>query len=208
MGWEYSRFPRRALTQNSLKEFETSIGNIQDHKTDFLTNSIFGLSLVLCLPFIMNTVDTFAGFSRFWMSQSKTRTNRPNADTNAFRKICKKIGGPKLLVPAAGGRFSEAWGPPQFQEKRPRSEKAILGALGAFRDILGAALGAQKIILGMRNPILGMASHDLCSAKTTILGATPRAIPGNWWEPTWKIFLCILGALFSKIGVVPVRGRF
>ena len=47
--------------------------------------------------------------------------------------------------------ISEAWGTPQFQEKRSRSEKAILGALGAFRDILGAALGVfcQKIILGM-----------------------------------------------------------
>ena len=30
----------------------------------------------------------------------------------------------------------------------------------------------------MRNPILGMASHDLSNAKTTILGATPGAIPG------------------------------
>ena len=65
---------------------------------------------------------------------------------------------------------SEALGPPQFQEKRSRREKAILGALGAFRGILGAALGVQNIILGMRNPILGMASHDLCNAKTRILG--------------------------------------
>ena len=30
----------------------------------------------------------------------------------------------------------------------------------------------------MQNPILGMASHDLCNAKTRILGATPGAIPG------------------------------
>ena len=30
----------------------------------------------------------------------------------------------------------------------------------------------------MRNPMLGMESHDLCNAKTTILGATPGAIPG------------------------------
>ena len=41
-----------------------------------------------------------------------------------------------------------------------------------------AALWVQKIILGMQHPILGMASHDLCNAKTTILGATPGAIPG------------------------------
>ena len=30
----------------------------------------------------------------------------------------------------------------------------------------------------MRNPILGMASRDLCNAKTRILGATPGAVPG------------------------------
>ena len=73
---------------------------------------------------------------------------------------------------------SGAWGPPQFQEKRSRSEKAILGALGEFRDILGAALGIQSSILGIRNSILGMASHDLSNTKTTILGATLGAIPG------------------------------
>ena len=48
--------------------------------------------------------------------------------------------------------LSEAWGPPQFQEKHSLGEKAILGALGEFRGILGAALG-------IRNSILGMASH-------------------------------------------------
>ena len=66
--------------------------------------------------------------------------------------------------------MSEAWGPTQFQEKRSRSEKAILGALGESRGILGAALG-------VRNSILGMASHDSSNTKTTILGATPGAIP-------------------------------
>ena len=72
---------------------------------------------------------------------------------------------------------SEAWGPPQFQEKRSRSEKAILGALGEFRGILGAALGIGNSILGIRNSILGMASHDLVNTKPTILGATLGAIP-------------------------------
>ena len=72
----------------------------------------------------------------------------------------------------------EAWGPPQFQEKRSRSEKAILGALGEFRGILGAALGVGNSILGIRNSILGMASHDLINTKPTILGATLGAIPG------------------------------
>ena len=74
--------------------------------------------------------------------------------------------------------FSEAWEPPRFQEKRSRSGKAILGALGEFRGILGAALGAGNSILGIRNSILGMASHDLSNTKPTILGATLGAIPG------------------------------
>ena len=73
---------------------------------------------------------------------------------------------------------SEAWEPPQFQEKRSRSERAILGALGEFRGILGAALGVGNSILGIRNSILGMASHDLINTKPTILGATLGAIPG------------------------------
>ena len=73
---------------------------------------------------------------------------------------------------------SEAWGPPQFQEKRSRSEKAILGVLGEFRGILGATLGIRNSILGIRNSILGMASHDLSNTKPTILGATLGAIPG------------------------------
>ena len=75
-------------------------------------------------------------------------------------------------------QYSEAWGPPQFQEKRSRSERAILGALGEFRGILGAALGIGNSILGIRNSILGMASHDLINTKPTILGATLGAIPG------------------------------
>ena len=79
---------------------------------------------------------------------------------------------------ALGFFFSLAWGPPQFQEKRSRSEKAILGALGEFRGILGAVLGIGNSILGIRNSILGMASHDLINTKPTILGATLGAIPG------------------------------
>ena len=74
--------------------------------------------------------------------------------------------------------FSEAWEPPQFQEKRARSEKAILGALGDFRGILRAALGIRNSILGIRNSILGMASHGLSNTKTKILGVTPGAISG------------------------------
>ena len=78
--------------------------------------------------------------------------------------------------------FSEAWGPPQFQEKRSRSEKAILGALGEFQGVLGA-LGIGNSILGIRNSILGMASHDLINTKPTILGATLGAIPAIAADP-------------------------
>ena len=39
-------------------------------------------------------------------------------------------------------------------------------------------LSPEKLILGMRNSILGMASHNLSNTKTTILGATPGAILG------------------------------
>ena len=111
--------------------------------------------------------------------------------------------------------LSEAWEPPQFQEKRSRSEKAILGALGEFRGILGAALGVQKIILGMRNPILGMVSRDLSNAKATILGATPGAISGIFGNARERFsFAPAFSERFSRIGVVPARqtlpspGRF
>ena len=56
--------------------------------------------------------------------------------------------GPKLQ------EYSEVWGPPQFHEKRASSDKAILGALGVFQGILGAALGMQEVTLGTRNSIL------------------------------------------------------
>ena len=105
---------------------------------------------------------------------------------------CKSIlwvtGAGGLLTARQGGEeselhhdtgISEAWGPPQFQEKRSRSERAILGALGEFRGILGAALGIGNSILGIRNSILGMASHELINTKPTIrIGATLGAIPG------------------------------
>ena len=95
--------------------------------------------------------------------------------------------------------FSEAWGPPQFQEKRSRSEKAILGALGEFRGILGAGLGLQKVTLGMRNSILGMAFHDLSNTKPVILGATPGAIPGIDGNPHERFsFAPTFSELFFK----------
>ena len=38
--------------------------------------------------------------------------------------------------------------------------------------------GSRSSENNSQNPILGMASHDLCNVKTTILGAAPGAIPG------------------------------
>ena len=73
---------------------------------------------------------------------------------------------------------SEVWGPRQFQEKRSRSEKAILGALGEFWGILEATVLIQKVILGIRNSSLGMVSHDLSNTESTILGATLGVILG------------------------------
>ena len=55
--------------------------------------------------------------------------------------------------------------------KRPFSELSE-----RFRGIIGAALG-------IRNSILRMAFHDLSNRKTTILGATPGAIPGIGGNP-------------------------
>ena len=94
-----------------------------------------------------------------------------------------KFHGPFLATSLLHYTISEAWGPPQFQEKRSRSERAILGALGEFRGILGAALRIGNSILGIRNSILRMASHDFINTKPTILGATLGAIPGTAANP-------------------------
>ena len=66
---------------------------------------------------------------------------------------------------------------------RSQKAQALVGALGEFRGILGAALGIQKLFLGIRSSTLGMTSHDLSYTKTTILGATPGAIPRTGGNP-------------------------
>ena len=77
-------------------------------------------------------------------------------------------------------KVSEAWGTPQCQGKRSRSEKATLRALAQFQGILGAALRIRSSILGIRN-----SSHDSSNfvTRTTILGATPGVIPGIGGNP-------------------------
>ena len=77
-----------------------------------------------------------------------------------------------------------------------------------FQGILRAALRVQKITLRMRNPILGMASHNLCTAKTIILGATPGAIPGIDGTHMEIVHLPMNSrSVFSRIGAVPARQR-
>ena len=77
-------------------------------------------------------------------------------------------------------------GPPQFQEKCSWSERAPFSELSAeFQGILRAALGIQKLIFGIWNFTLGMASHDLSNTKTTILG-----------EHTWRFSFALA---FSQI---------
>ena len=39
----------------------------------------------------------------------------------------------------------------------------------------------------MRNPILGMAAHDLCNAKTPEFSEQLPSNSQNCWEPTWKL---------------------
>ena len=68
--------------------------------------------------------------------------------------------------------------------------------------ILGAALGIQKLILGMRKSILRMPSHDLSNTKTTILGATPGAILGFDGHPHERFSFppAFSGAFFQELG--------
>ena len=107
---------------------------------------------------------------------------------------------------------SEAWGRPQFQEKRSWSEKAILGALGEFRGILGAALGVQKIILGMGNPILGRASHDLSNTEPQFSEQLSEQFPELMGTRPKDFHLPLHSrSVFSRIGVVPacqIKGFF
>ena len=136
----------------------------------------------------LNTTFFFSNFSgAAWISQQNQGISHQKG------LIPRTFWPPPLHVedPYATRSYSEAQGPPQFQEKRSRSDKAILGALGAFRGILGAALGVQNIVLGMRNPILGMASHVLLRPfSRNILWNFSSKLPGNfavknagdvWW---------------------------
>ena len=86
--------------------------------------------------------------------------------------------------------------------------KNALGVKRPFSELQGiraATVRIKKVILAIRNYILGMASHDLSNTKTTILRATPGAILGIDGGPTWKIIVCPIHSrsVLSGIGVVP-----
>ena len=103
---------------------------------------------------------------------------------NLFRKVrITKQQGSGRKSSSVDWYYLEAWAPPQFQEKSSRSVKAILGAFGEFRGILRATLGVQKLILGRRNSILGMASHDFSNMQNH----NSRSDSRKWWEPARKI---------------------
>ena len=76
-------------------------------------------------------------------------------------------------------RQSEAWGPPQFQEKRSRTEtlsegeKAILGAFGEFRGILGAR---KRIYVA---PYRTESQTNLCNSmfQTSVLNTRFNLLP-------------------------------
>ena len=96
-----------------------------------------------------------------------------------------EVGHPLLVFPELLALFStteilrDLWTAPisgemLSEKRRPFSELSESSGGGS----LGAALRIQKQILGMRNSIPGMASHDLSNTNTTILAATPGAIPG------------------------------
>ena len=79
---------------------------------------------------------------------------------------------------------------PNFRTERSRSEKAILGALRESRGCSQSSSWNLEVILGIQNPILRMASHDLSTAKTTNFGATPRVLPGidGNLHTSWSFF--------------------
>ena len=103
------------------------------------------------------------------------------------------------------GYFSETWGPPQFQEKRSRSEKAILGALGEFRGYSRSSSRNSKFHFRntkfhSRNGIPRLEQYENHSSRSN-----SRSHSQNWWEPAWKIFICpcILGTFFQELGWSP-----
>ena len=74
-----------------------------------------------------------------------------------------------------GTREYTVVGSPKFAQVRQASPNVRMKARACFRHTPEPAAE----ILGMgRELVVGMASHDLSNAKTTILGVTPQAMSG------------------------------
>ena len=100
--------------------------------------------------------------------------------------------------------FSEAWRPPQFQEKRCRSEKAILSR--SSRRVPGySRCSSRNSKFHSRK---GIPRPEQCENHSS--RSNSRSDSRNWWEPKWEIFICPIHSrsVFSRIGVVPVRKIF
>ena len=83
-----------------------------------------------------------------------------------------------------------------ISEKCSRSGRAILPALGEFQDILGVALRIQKLILGIRNSILGT---TWAIRKPQFLEQLPERFPKLMGTHTQDFICpCILGALSQE----------
>ena len=127
LGGNYVCASKRTVTKTAqLKAKETPTVGIG-------TSPFFPYSVCVCVPRMVFESCT-ACFFPCWcfnqVSQELYSDNRFNRTQNHSRAI-----------------FQKAGDHPQFQEKRSRSERAILGALGEFRGILGAALGIGNSIL-------------------------------------------------------------
>ena len=118
--------------------------------------------------------------------------------------------------------YSEAWGPPQFQEnalgvKRPFSKLSEIP--GYSRS---SSRNSENWFSECEIQFSEWHLTDLSNTKTTILGAirkpqfseqyenhnsrsNSRSDSRNWWEPTCKIFIClsILGVFFQVLGWSP-----
>ena len=133
---------------------------------------------------------------------------KPGAKGNSTGETSKKSSGdgaPKCqisplslsnvscLFTGARNINSEAWRPPQFQEKRSRSEKAILGALGEFSEQPLEFRNFLKVILGRL---------EQCENNNSRINS--RSDSRNLWEPHEDFHLPFHSqSFFLRIGVVP-----
>ena len=88
--------------------------------------------------------------------------------------------------------------------KNYRSEEAILRALGEFQGILGARNledDSWNAKFHSWNGSSRLEQHENHNSQSNSQSDSP-----NWWEPTWKIFICpcVLGAFFQELQ--PAKG--